>query len=88
MAKGKRYDVSLGKTVQAGSAQLAAGKYQVEADSGTITFYQGKKEVAKVSVRSEDVANKPDGTAVSVQGDKLTWIQFEGTKKKLVVEGN
>jgi hypothetical protein len=82
----KRYDVSFGKTVQAGSATIDAGKYQLENNDGSIVLYQGKKEVAKVPVRSEDVAAKAEGTSVSIQGEKLLWIQLEGTKKKLVVQ--
>lgn len=88
LAKPKRYEVSLDKTVQAGNTQINAGTYQMETDDGSITFYKGKKEVAKVPVRSEEAANKAEGTSVSVRDNKLLWIQPDGSKTKLVVEGN
>ena len=51
--------------------------------SGTATFYQGKKEIGKVTVRSEEVGKKIEVTRVGVSGDKLTSIELGGTKTKL-----
>ena len=87
-ARPKRYDVSLDKAVQAGSTQLSAGKYQVEPTDNAMVFYQRNKEVAKIDVTTQDVANKAEGTSVGITGDNLAWVQFEGSKKKLVVKTN
>ena len=53
MAKSKRYEVAFPSTVQAGGMEVKEGTYQVEVEGGTATFYQGKKEIGKVTVRSE-----------------------------------
>ena len=86
MAKAKRYEVQLSNTVQAGGTQLKAGTYQVEVDGNSLVFYQGKKEVAKVAVRTEELQTKNEETSMNMSGDKLTAIQFGGTKTKVVLE--
>jgi hypothetical protein len=86
MAKSKRYEVAFPSTVQAGGMEVKEGTYQVEVEGGTATFYQGKKEIGKVTVRSEELGKKVEVTRVGVSGDKLTSIELGGTKTKLNVE--
>lgn len=88
MAKAKRYEVQLSNTVEAGGTQLKAGTYQVEVDGNSLVFYQGKKEIAKVPVRSEELQTKNEETSMNMSGGKLTAIQLAGTKTRLVVEGS
>jgi hypothetical protein len=83
MAKSKRYEVAFPSAVQAGGMQVKEGTYQMEVEGGTATFYQGKKEIGKVNVRSEEVGKKIEVTRVGVSGDKLTSIELGGTKTKL-----
>jgi hypothetical protein len=85
MAKSKRYEVAFPSAVQAGGLQVKEGTYQVEVEGGTATFYQGKKEIGKVPVRSEELGKKIEVTRVGVSGDKLTSIELGGTKTKLNV---
>jgi hypothetical protein len=84
-AKSKRYEVAFTSAVQAGGIQVKEGTYQVEVEGGTATFYQGKKEVGKVPVRTEEVGKKIEVTRVDVSGDKLISIELGGTKTKLNV---
>ena len=86
MAKAKRYDLQLAQDVQAGSTQLKAGAYQVEVDGNSLVFYQRQKEVAKVTVKSEDLPKKNEATSVTIASGKLIAIQLSGTKSKLTVE--
>ena len=86
IAKSKRYDVQLAQPVQAGNEQLKAGAYQVEMEDHFLVFYQGKKEVAKVPVRSEELQTKNDNTSITISQGKLIALQLSGTKTKLVVE--
>lgn len=88
IAKSKRYDVQLAQPVQASGAQLKAGAYQVEMEDHSLVFYQGKNEVAKVAVRSEEQQTKNDNTSVTINQGKLVSLQLSGTKTKLVVEGS
>jgi hypothetical protein len=88
MAKSKQYELQLGQPVQAGGTQLKAGVYQVEVEGNSLSFYQKKKEVAKVTVKSEDLQSKNEGTSVTTAEGKLVAIQLDGTKTKLVVEGS
>ena len=87
MAKAKRYEVQISATVQAAGSSLKAGTYQLEVDGNSMVFYQGKKEIAKVPVRSEDLPTKNEETSMNMSGGKLTAIQLGGTKTRLVVEG-
>jgi hypothetical protein len=84
-AKSKRYEVSFSSTVQAGGIQVKQGTYQMEVEGGMATFFQGKKEVAKIPVRTEEVGKKIEVTTLSVSGDKLVSIELGGTKMKLNV---
>jgi len=84
-AKSKRYEVAFPSTVRAGGMEVKEGTYQVEVEGGTATFYQGKKEIGKVPVRSEEVGKKIEVTRVGVSGDRLTSIELGGTKTKLNV---
>lgn len=86
LAKAKRYEVQVSSAVEAGGTQLKAGTYQLEVDGTSLVFYQGKKEVAKVSVRTEELQTKNDETSMNMSGGKLTAIQLGGTKTKLVLE--
>jgi hypothetical protein len=85
MAKTKRYEIVLSTAVQAGSSQLKAGTYEMELDGGNATFYQGKKEICRVAVRTEEVAKKIDATSIEVSGDKLTAIELGHTNMRLAV---
>jgi hypothetical protein len=84
-AKSKRYEVVFNTAVQTAHTQLKPGTYELEVDGGTATFYQGKKEICKVAVRTEEVAKKIDATGVETSGDKITSIELGGTKTKLIV---
>jgi ribosomal protein L31 len=86
MAKAKRYEVQISSTVQAGGTDLKAGTYQLEVDGNSLVFYQGKKEIAKVSVRTEELQTKNEETSMNMSGGKLTAIQLGGTKTRLVLE--
>lgn len=86
MAKAKRYEVQVSSTVQAGENQLKAGTYQIEVDGNSLVFYQGKKEIAKVAVRTEELQTKNEETSMNMSGGKLTAIQLGGTKTRLVLE--
>ena len=86
MAKSKRYEVAFPSAVQAGGMQVKEGTYQVEVEGGTATFYQGKKEIGKVPVRTEEVGKKIEITRVDVSGDRLVSIELGGTKTKLNME--
>ena len=86
-AKSKQYEVIVNHPLQAGSLQLKPGKYQLEAESGTATLYQGKKEVGKLSVRSEETGRKVEITTLDLSGDTITAIELGGTKTKLVISG-
>jgi ribosomal protein L31 len=86
MAKAKRYEVQISSTVQAGETQLKPGTYQLEVDGNSLVFYQGKKEIAKVAVRTEELQTKNEETSMNMSGGKLTAIQLGGTKTKLVLE--
>lgn len=88
MAKAKRYEVQVSSTVEAGGTQLKAGTYQLEIDGNSLVFYQGKKEVAKVPVRTEELPTKNNETSMNMSGGKLTAIQLGGTKTRLVLEGS
>ena len=88
LAKTKRYELHLANTVQASGVELKSGTYQVEEDQGSLVFYQGKKEIAKVPVRSEDIGNKNEVTSFTIANNKLMAVQLGGTKTKLVVEGS
>jgi hypothetical protein len=88
MAKGKRYELPLGETIQANGVQVKSGTYDVELDGNTLVFYQGKKEVAKVDVRVEEQQTKNENTSVTVSGGKLVQVQLGGMKSKLVVAGS
>ena len=85
VAKSKRYEVVLTTAVHAAGTQLKAGTYEMEVEGSTATFYQGKKEICKVPVRSEEVAKKIDATGVETSGDKLTSIELGHTNTKLTV---
>lgn len=86
MAKAKRYEVQVSSSVEAGGTQLKAGTYQLEVDGNSLVFYQGKKEVAKAAVRTEELPKKNEETSMNMSGGKLTAIQLGGTKTKLVLE--
>lgn len=87
IAKGKQYELVVSRPLQAGSVQLNKGKYQLEVDGTTAVLYQGKKEIGKVPVRSEEVVKKVEVTGVNTSGDKVTAFELGGTKTKLVVAG-
>lgn len=87
MAKSKQYEVIVSHPVQAGSVQMAKGKHQLEVNGGTAVLYQGKKEIGKVPVRSEEAVKKIEITSLDVAGDKVTAFELGGTKTKLVVTG-
>jgi hypothetical protein len=86
-AKNKRYEVQFGQNVQAAGTELKAGTYQVEMDGNSLTFYQGKKEVAKVPVRTEETQKKVEATTVTVSSNQLKTIELGGTKTRLILEG-
>ena len=86
IAKNKRYELQLSQTVQASGVQLKPGTYQLEMDGNSLVFYQGKKEVGKVAVRSEEQEKKIEATSVTVAQEQLKSIELGGTKTKLVVE--
>jgi hypothetical protein len=86
MAKAKRYEVQISNTVEAGGTSLKAGTYQLEIDGNSLVFYQGKKEIAKVAVRTEELPTKNQETSMNMSGGKLTAIQLSGTKTRLVLE--
>lgn len=83
MAKSKQYEVIINHQVQAGSLQLKPGKYQLEVEGGTATFYQRNKEVGKLQVKSEEVPTKVEVTRLGIIDDKVTSIELGGTKTKL-----
>lgn len=86
MAKAKRYEVQISSAVEAGGTQLKAGTYQLEVDGDSLVFYQGKKEVAKVAVRTEELPKKNEETSMNMSGGKITAIQLGGTKSRLVLQ--
>jgi hypothetical protein len=85
-AKNKRYELQLGQAVMASGTQLKPGTYQVEMDGNSLVFFQGKKEVAKVAVKSEQSDKKVEATTVTVAQDELKSIELGGTKTKLTLE--
>ena len=85
MAKSKQYQVVINHPLQAGSMQLKEGTYQLELEGSTATLYQGKKEVCKFPVRTDEVAKKLEVTSLGIVGDKLTFIELGGTKTKLTL---
>ena len=85
--KDKQYELVVSRPLQAGSVQLNKGKYQLEVDGTTAVLYQGKKELGKVPVRSEEAVKKIEFTSVDTAGDKVTAFELGGTKTKLVVAG-
>jgi len=87
MAKSKQYEVVITHPVQAGAVQLKEGTYQLELEGTMATLFQGKKEIGKIPVRSDEVPKKIEVTSVGVVGDKLTSIQLGGTKTRLVLSG-
>lgn len=87
MAKSKQYEVIITHAVQAGGVQLHEGKYELELEGATATLFQGKKEVGKIPVRTDEVAKKIEVTSVGVIGDKLTSINLGGTKTRLLLPG-
>ena len=87
MAKSKQYEVIITHPVQAGAVQLKEGTYQLELEGTMATLFQGKKEIGKIPVRSDEVPKKIEVTSVGVVGDKLTSIQLGGTKTRLVLSG-
>jgi hypothetical protein len=86
IAKNKRYELQLSQTVQASGVELKPGTYQLEMDGNSLVFYQGKKEIGKVSVRSEEEQKKIEATSVTVAQEQLKSIELGGTKTKLIVE--
>lgn len=87
IARDKQYELVVSRPVQAGSVQLSKGKYQLEVDGTTAVLYQGKKEIGKVPVRSEEAVKKIEITGVNTAGDKVTAFELGGTKTRLVVAG-
>lgn len=85
MAKSKQYEVVITHTVQAGGVQLKEGTYQLELEGSTATLYQGKKEIGKIPVRTDEVAKKLQVTSVGVVGEKINFIELGGTKTKLTL---
>ena len=83
MARSKQYDVIINHDVQAGALQLKAGKYQLEVDGGTATFYQRDKEIGKLPVKAEEGAKKVEVTRLGIVDDKVTSIELGGTKTRL-----
>jgi len=87
MAKNKQYEVVINHPVQAGSVELKKGTYQLEVDGSSAVLYQGKKEIGRVPVRTEEAAKKIEITSVDLVGDKVTAFELGGTKTKLVLAG-
>jgi hypothetical protein len=85
VAKAKRYELTFNTPVQTGHTQLKPGTYQLEVEGSTATIYQGKKEVCKVAVRTEEAAKKIDLTSVTLAGDKVASIELGGTNIRLTV---
>ena len=85
-AKSKQYEVIINHPVQAGSVQLKTGKYQMEVEGSTATFYQRDKEVGKIQVRAEEGSQKVDVTRLAIVDDKVTSIELGGSKTKLTVQ--
>lgn len=83
----KQYELQLANPVDANGVQIKAGTYKVALEESSLLFYQGKKEVAKVPVRVEQLEEKNDRTSVSTSSDKLTEVRLTGTKMKLMVGG-
>ena len=69
--------------------ELKPGDYQGAFADNSATFYRNGKEVAKAAARSEEVPTKFTTSSVVYQHDDrtLTEIRFEGSNKKLVLEG-
>jgi hypothetical protein len=83
LAKAKQYEVVVNHPVQAGNLQLKPGKYQLELEGGTATFYQRNKEVGKIQVKTEESSQKAEVTRMGSVDDKVTSIELGGTKTKL-----
>ena|ERR1035437_4552024 len=86
-AKNKQYELQLGQEVQVSGVQLKPGTYQVEIDGNSLVFYKGKKEVAKVAVRTEEQSKKIESTSSTVEKGQLKAVELAGTKTRLIVEG-
>lgn len=83
VAKSKQYEVIVNHPVQAGSLQLKPGKYQLELEGDTATFYQRNKEVGKIQVKTEEGSQKVEVTRMGTVDDKVTSIELGGSKTKL-----
>jgi hypothetical protein len=92
-ANSKNIDVLTAATV--GGTQLKPGSYKVEWSSPTneptVTFYKGKKAVATVKGKWQDLKAKQSRNAILLDGQpdgsqKVSEIRFAGMSQSLLIE--
>jgi hypothetical protein len=88
IASAKSYDIILSAPAKAGSLQLAAGAYSVNAQGSIAVFTNvatGKKFIAVV--KAEDVGKKFDATAANCDtkdgAERITSVELGGSSTKL-----
>jgi hypothetical protein len=88
IASAKSYDIVLSAPAKAGSLQLAAGEYSVNALGSVAVFTSldtGKKFIAVV--RAEDSGKKFDATAVACNSkdgaERITSVELGGSSTRL-----
>jgi hypothetical protein len=87
--KGKKQTVSFFTDTVVAGTTLKPGDYQLVVDNGVATFFRNGKEVAKVSVQSQDAGAKFDSNELTTgEGNALKGIGLAGSTTRLVVTGS
>lgn len=75
--------LDIDKSTTVGTAQLAAGSYQVTADDSTqsMTILKNGKVIATVQGTWVKIPQKAEAPSVVTMGDKITQVQFSGSNQ-------